>query len=351
MTPAVGGRLLFSALPALAVLMALGLEKWWQGKRMLGMWATVGALALLALWTVVRILPSFFAPPARYSEPSAVQPGHPLEVTLGDSTRLIGYDVSLVAQDLTLDLALYWQATAPLVEDYILALQLVSPVPGDTTMRWNYNSWPGRGNYPTSAWQAGEVILDRYRVRLPKSSFVTQAWDLHLALYQDTDGERLPVQVGGTPLGARLVLTRLRVPGELPHCPEDALLPSEVVFGESVALTHASVAPGQERTMVTLCWKALQPLPVDYTVFVHLQDGSGGLVDTGDGPPMQGAFPTSTWVPGDVIADAHSVGPLTVGSEYRIAVGLYNPTDGLRLPAYRGGEPLSNAAAVVWLSP
>jgi len=44
-----------------------------------------------------------------------------------------------------------------------LAIQLTSPIPGDESLRYNYNTWPGRGNYPTSAWPAGRVIADNYR--------------------------------------------------------------------------------------------------------------------------------------------------------------------------------------------
>jgi hypothetical protein len=350
MTPAPGGRLLFPALPAVALLMALGVGELARGRLRFESWIVVGLLALLACWTVMQILPGFFAPPPRYPDAGAVRPDHPLDAALGDAIRLLGYDITLDDRKLTLDVTLYWQALAPMAEDYVVALQLVSPVAGDTTLRWNYNSWPGRGNYPTSAWQPGEVIADRYRSRLPEADFSTQAWDLHLILYERETGERLPVRLDEVAAGDRLVLARLRVPGHLPSCPDDGLLASEVRFGEAVALTHASVIPDQEETRVVLCWKSLQPLPGDYTVFVHLQDAASALVGTGDGPPMQGAFPSSMWCPGDMILDVHhlalAVGDVEVGQ--RIAVGLYSLEDGSRLPAYVGEVSVPDAAVPVW---
>jgi len=360
MTPAPGGRLLFPALPAVALLMALGINRYsilaqhlshrrWISD--VGHWTLVIGLLLMALWTVTRILPGFFAPPPRYSDVSAVQSDHPLDSTFGDGIRLLGYDLDMDDQELTLDLALHWQALAPMADDYVLALQLASPVPGDTTLRWNYNSWPGHGNYPTSAWQPGEIIADTYHFRLPEANFPTQAWDLNLILYQAEMGERLPVKLGKVAAGNQLTLARLRIPGHSPTCADEACLESETRFGEAVALTHAEVIPGQDRTCVELCWKSLQPLPADYTIFVHLQDASGELIDTGDGPPMEGAFPTSMWRPGDVILDIHCLTHVSEMDRQEISIGLYNSKDGSRLPAYIGSVPQPDAAVPVWPHP
>jgi len=348
MTPAPGGRLLFPALPSVALLMSVGINGLARGRFRRGSWIAVGSLALVACWTVVRILPGFFAPPPRYPDADAVQPNYPLDATLGDDVRLLGYDVTLNDEGMTLDTTLYWQGLAPMTADYVLALQLASPVPGDTTLRWNYNSWPGRGNYPTSAWQPGEVIADQYHFQLPEADFPTQAWNLHLILYLEETGERLPVQLDGVAAGDQLGLAQLRVPGRSPYCPEEGLLASEVRFGQIVALTHAVVVPEESETSVLLCWKALQPPPEDYTVLVHLQDASGELIATGDGPPMRGAFPTSMWRPGDVILDDQRLAIGEVETGQRIVVGLYNLKDSSRLPASVGGEPVPDGAVPVW---
>jgi len=360
MTPAPGGRLLFPALSAVAVLIALGIGNLAQGRLRWGSRVTLGLLAVMAWLSVARVLPGFYAPPVRYSDENRVQPAHPLEATIGEAIRLLGHDTVWDDPSSTLDITLYWQALAPMAEDYVMALQLVSPVPGDTTLRWNYNSWPGHGNYPTSAWQPGEVIVDRYRFHLTEINLPTQAWDVHLALYRRETGERLPVRAQELDVGNRLVLARLRIPGIQPLCPEEGRVTSDVHFNETVALTHAWVIPVQEGWRVVLCWKALQHLRTDYTVFVHLQDGSGALASTGDGPPMGGAFPTSMWHPGDIVLDVHRLIPASVeGSAkrgeqeahgLRVTVGLYNPEDDSRLPAYAGETLVPNAAVEIWPS-
>jgi len=85
---------------------------------------------------------------------------------------------------------------------------------------------------------------------------------------------------------------------------------------------------------VTLYWEATAVPAEDYTVFVHLLDGSGSLRGQGDGPPVGGDYATSLWVPGEVIADEHVV---TIHADappgdYSLAAGLYRLADGVRLP-------------------
>ncbi len=348
-TPAPGGRLLFPALPAMATLWAVGIGVWGRS-RTVAAWATAG-LALLAWGTAARILPAFFAPPpllspdrAPWAYPSdaawKIAPSDP-----SPAIRLRGYDVALDENGPSLDVTLYWQAVRPITEDYFLALQLVSPVPGDDTLRWTYDSWPGRGNYPTSAWLPGKVIRDRYRFRLPAADFPTQAWDLQLVLYEVSGMRNLFLSIGDAP-AERLILGRYRLPGKEPSCPEFARLSAEARLGESVALTHAGVVTDSAGVQVTLCWKSIAPLDRDYQVFVHLYDASGNWVTAGDGPPMGGAFPSSLWKPGDTVLDIHYLPFLVEGG--RIAVGMYHLEDGTRLPVTIGGSPVPDAAIPIW---
>jgi hypothetical protein len=107
-------------------------------------------------------------------------------------------------------------------------------------------------------------------------------------------------------------------------------------------------SPTEPGLQVSLCWKSLAPTTIDYTVFVHLYDERGELLATGDGPIMNGAFPTRLWLPGDQVVDVHFI-PVTddglsaVGS-YQVGVGLYELSSGQRLPAQQGGRPLPNDA-------
>jgi 4-amino-4-deoxy-L-arabinose transferase-like glycosyltransferase len=343
MTPATGGRLLFPALPALALILAAGIEGL-KGFR-ITLPATVISLVLLAGVAVGYILPGFFAPPERTFDAASVQPAHTVDVLFGDTIRLRGYDIAFDDNELVLELTLYWEALAQVTEDYVMALQLVSPVPGDTTLRLNYNSWPGHGTYPTSAWRPEEIIADVYRLPLPESNAVTQAWDLHAVLYSP-GGDRLPVRVNGLLVGDQAVLTQMRVPGNSPACAENIALPQPVQYGETIMLTDVEIISSTDAVQLTLCWQPIDVVSEDYTVFVHLYDAAGVLTATADGPPAGGAFPTRLWQPLDIVRDERSLPPLA-GID-RVTVGLYNPADGVRLPALLEGQSLPNSEVLVW---
>jgi hypothetical protein len=111
------------------------------------------------------------------------------------------------------------------------------------------------------------------------------------------------------------------------------------VFDEEIVLRGARIQrdetrhEGDQGLHVTLWWEALTAPGADYTVFVHLVDGGGQLVGTGDGPPLAGAFPTPWWRPGDIVEDVHQVlvpEGQRAGS-FSVRVGWYDAVSGTRL--------------------
>ncbi|MBC7239231.1 MAG: hypothetical protein H5T71_03920, partial [Chloroflexi bacterium] len=91
--------------------------------------------------------------------------------------------------------------------------------------------------------------------------------------------------------------------------------------------------------------------PQDYTVFTHLLGAAynprtqGPVWGQHDAPPVEGAWPMSTWRVGDRIVDRHI---LVLDAEapegdYSIEVGLYDLASGERLPAFsEDGQPLGD---------
>jgi hypothetical protein len=91
---------------------------------------------------------------------------------------------------------------------------------------------------------------------------------------------------------------------------------------------------------VTFFWKALQPIGVDYTVFLHVRDEYGENVSQRDGQPFDGLYPTSQWHPGETVAlplDVDLPLDLSAGS-YSLAVGLYRLDTMERLPLEDGSS-------------
>ena len=83
----------------------------------------------------------------------------------------------------------------------------------------------------------------------------------------------------------------------------------------------------------TLYWHADAPIPLDYTIFVHLRDTTGYVHAQRDNVPVLGFYPTSQWQPNSIIADMHclQIPPALPQGEYQLVAGLYNPATGERL--------------------
>jgi hypothetical protein len=110
--------------------------------------------------------------------------------------------------------------------------------------------------------------------------------------------------------------------------------PHDVAFGENIRLIGTRIrtpllAPGGTLAL-DLVWRASQPVPTDYTVFVHVRRTSdsapfGAQIAANDSPPANGSAPTSGWAVGQVITDARGVAipaDAPPGS-YVVIIGLY----------------------------
>ncbi|GAC1544978.1 MAG: hypothetical protein NVS2B7_19520 [Herpetosiphon sp.] len=94
------------------------------------------------------------------------------------------------------------------------------------------------------------------------------------------------------------------------------------------------VATGSELP-VSLTWHATAPFDRSWWLFVHVVDGAGHNVAQSDGPPLNGNFPTTKWVPGDWCVDRRKIDLRAVPpGQYSIRIGLFDPAGGERLTAF-----------------
>jgi hypothetical protein len=188
------------------------------------------------------------------------------------------------------------------------------------------------GDYPTSLWEAGQVVRDRFNLvvdpEIPRA-----VYELRVGLYDEQTRSYLPVVVlseGGAPsesisLGQILVRDRRRqfeVP-PIEH-PLTANL-GEVVSLLGYDLEEDEIAPG-DVLRLTLYWQAQQEMDVSYTVFVHLLDAQNRIWGQRDSVPDGGQYPTTGWLAGEVVEDEYEipVDPAAPSGEYLIEVGLYD---------------------------
>ncbi|MBI1879241.1 MAG: glycosyltransferase family 39 protein [Chloroflexi bacterium] len=132
-----------------------------------------------------------------------------------------------------------------------------------------------------------------------------------------------------------------------------ALIPSRPVqanFADIIELHGYDVSThfgplGQNLVAITLYWRALAPLAVDYTVFVHVMSLDGQRLAQHDAEPALGVvIPTTTWQPGEWIRDRHVIEVplhLTPGA-YQLRVGMYDSQTLKHLPATQNGISASD---------
>ncbi len=101
-------------------------------------------------------------------------------------------------------------------------------------------------------------------------------------------------------------------------------------------------APG-ETIAITLTWRALATVNVNYTSFVHLtrQMGEPPLAQE-DAQPCDNSYPTTWWTPGEVIIEKRLIHlpPDLPAGDYLLSVGWYELDSGQRLRADIGGDSL-----------
>ncbi|MEM9773203.1 MAG: glycosyltransferase family 39 protein [Chloroflexota bacterium] len=77
-----------------------------------------------------------------------------------------------------------------------------------------------------------------------------------------------------------------------------------------------------------LIWQTEQATNIDYTMFIHLKNRNGDIVGQLDRPPSKA---TSSWLENEVIID-QVILPLPNDEITAVAIGLYDPNTGQRLP-------------------
>ena len=219
---------------------------------------------------------------------------------------------------------------------------------------------PFDGRHPAAAWPPGAAYRSRIEVPIAPGARPGKT-TLLIGLYPlDAPEDRLlATAADGTPLGdshrlERLVITSPAGPAQpAPTNVRGDMLYGSIGPGESDALVElvgfdieSSGQAGSKAVVLTLYWRALDPIERDLQVLVHLADETGRPVIQADGPPSGGRLPTSLWAEGELVVDRRVIerpaqdteaGGEESGSDadtpLRILVGLYDLASGERLSA------------------
>ena len=125
--------------------------------------------------------------------------------------------------------------------------------------------------------------------------------------------------------------------------------PALYVMDEAIGLSQLGLA-GESSVTLTLTWQSLRAVPYDATMFIHLRGPDGDTLARVDRQPLDGRFPTSYWLPGQIITDVVSLAPVTdtFSGPLTLNVGMYTWPSLQRLPVIdASGAPQRDNVIVV----
>lgn len=283
----------------------------------------------------------------------------PSQVTVNanfaNQLMLLGYDLPQrqVMPGEGLPVTLNWQALQSMPADFIMFTRLRD----QQGQVWGGYDRKPREVYSTLLWIAGEVVGDSFTLRI-KPDTPAGLYYLDIGFY---------VVVGKAPVSLPLVQN-----GQMSQVTNITLGPIKVghltgglkleagqpqhklnqLFGNNLTLLGYTLVDSRgesngnkesaQNFKLTLYWRCETPPPLNYTTFVHIRNGANEIVAQKDQPPLNGAYPTSVWDPGEIVADEITL-PLPVvppAGTYQVVVGLYDIQTGQRLtvPGNPGNE-------------
>jgi hypothetical protein len=199
---------------------------------------------------------------------------------------------------------------------------------------------------PTSHWPPSLYLRNPLTIALPPDLPLVR-YTLTAGLYDPQTGARLPVTGcdGCPPTGVAGDTLPLAYVWLLPARPLDEEdIPYRLGYrlGDQITLLGYDLTTTDPVTL-TLYWRTEAQVGDNYTVFIHALDADGEIIAQFDAPPLNGLYPSGTWLPGQIIADVHPITlPTAAGF---LAVGLYDPISLARLPVTdRNGQPIPDNA-------
>jgi hypothetical protein len=206
--------------------------------------------------------------------------------------------------------------------------------------------FPASFYYPTYRWRAGEFYRDAYAFIVPADA-PNGLYNLDLNWYIYDLETRKP----DYDHEYQLALGAVRV-GNISATGADITHAQNARVGDAITFLGWNTQPAPKSDAVEIArgqslnldlfWRADRAVAQPYTVFVHLVDASGRVVADADSPPSQGLFPTDRWTVGEIVRDRHAL-PVRVDlatGNYTIAIGMYLPATGARLPIDRANDTI-----------
>lgn len=241
-----------------------------------------------------------------------------------------------------ISLDLWWCTLETPTTDYRWRLQIVD----DAGQVVKQSSGPlTRPDYPPTGWQPGELIMGQAQIVVPAEA-EGDSYELRLSLLPPDSDEAVrsswPFGRQFTSLGKVAVLPwsmTTEVP-PLAHPLRADFGDPAIIEMQGFDISADQAVPG-DVVDLELFWRSLSSdISTSYTVFVHLADESEQIFAQGDGKPVGGIRPTTSWRRDEVLVDGHAV-PLPADippGTYNLWIGFYDLETRERLPVLLNGQ-------------
>lgn len=286
--------------------------------------------------SIVSLTEFWVLPARRPVDDQALEVVLPIEQELLPGLSLIGFETlpgESVRTGQEVGASLIWQAGAPPPSEN-LVMAFLAKAQADKEWTAVSVATPLAGaDYPSTQWQPGELLRGWLKARIPPS-FQPGPHELKLRLSLATAPDEqiltLPIgdfEVTGWPRTFEPPEPELKIGATYDN--RARLVGLDGVVGR--------LSPG-ESFNTRLYWRAEAESNQDYTVFFQLLGPDGRLYGQVDQQPGAGTYPTSGWLPGEYVTDDYT---LTLAADappgdYQLAIGLYDPYTGQRLPVTDG---------------
>jgi hypothetical protein len=252
---------------------------------------------------------------------------------------------------------LYWQAPPggtesggaglPEINTRLTLTPVDVEVPSEVAL--SRDAAPVRG-YATARWRGGEVLRGRQSWQLDPR-LPAGAYRLALQMLGPDGAASPPVDLGAITVAgrphvfdrpARMTVTSGGRLGDFARLLGFDAAPAPLLAPDgspTIAAPSASASTLASTLALTLYWQAEAASSVPYAVSVQLLDAKGVLRAQHDQQPGGGALPTTSWVPGEVLADPYQIAlPADLApGRYRLILRMYDPATLAALPATDGG--------------
>jgi mannosyltransferase len=259
---------------------------------------------------------------------------NPLQVDLRSGLDVLGFalDRGAYHQGDLLALTLWWRRTDMPLEAMAVQFRMMD---SSGQVAWQ-DERPVLAGYSPSQWQEGETNRAVYRLAVP-SDLASDEYQLQVGLA----GQWATLSELG--IEARVHLydrPAIQYALDLTFEPDDVSISVRqdiVLLGHD--LSTAVVRPGGT-VKVTLYWQTQEPIATSYKVSVQVLSPDMQLVAQDDSIPVSWTYPTTAWLPGEIVIDEHvlTVAPEAPPGSYTLIALIYDPKNSGRLNVEQAGR-------------